>query len=331
MFRAINILHGGVTVMKGLNNDERGRALATMWAEFDDPVCRTGDSKRFDQHVDETSLRAENSYYLRCYAESADTTELSELLEMMIENTIYVRDEDGLIRLKSTMRMSGDMTTGGGNTFITSGAVWLALQRFRGRWYRCFVDGDDFGVICSRKHLHRLELLISTFAECGQELVLEEYVDTLEHIVFCQTQPINIGTHYRMVRNPTVAMSKDTLSLRNTESEGAWNYYRAAVAGCGLALCDGVPIMSAFYGYLSSNVVPTRDNLPSGMWYMAQGMQYHASAITPEARVSFWRAFNILPDLQVAIERQYDDRELVYADHPEGNCDYETNHLVLQT
>jgi hypothetical protein len=41
----------------------------------------------------------------------------------------------------------------------------------------------------------------------------------------------------------------------------------------------------------------------SGMWYMASGVQ--AGVITPEVRVSFYRAFGITPDQQVALEEAY--------------------------
>lgn len=41
----------------------------------------------------------------------------------------------------------------------------------------------------------------------------------------------------------------------------------------------------------------------SGMWYMAQGIR--PSCMTPEARYSFYLAFDIMPDEQVAFEDHY--------------------------
>jgi hypothetical protein len=38
---------------------------------------------------------------------------------------------------------------------------------------------------------------------------------------------------------------------------------------------------------------------------MARGLRAESTPITPEARVSFWRAWGITPDQQEMLERQY--------------------------
>jgi len=41
----------------------------------------------------------------------------------------------------------------------------------------------------------------------------------------------------------------------------------------------------------------------SGMYYMSVGVP--AAEITPESRVSFYHAFGVTPDMQVALEHEY--------------------------
>jgi hypothetical protein len=45
--------------------------------------------------------------------------------------------------------------------------------------------------------------------------------------------------------------------------------------------------------------------MSSGFEFMARGLTYEARPITDEARFSFWKAWGITPDFQVALEEQF--------------------------
>jgi hypothetical protein len=53
--------------------------------------------------------------------------------------------------------------------------------------------------------------------------------------------------------------------------------------------------------------------MDGGFKRMAAGLDRQHVAITPEARLSFWRAFGLLPDVQVAMESSFDVMKLNFS------------------
>lgn len=295
---------GYPVVTKGMNADEVGGLLHSHWRQFARPVAVGLDASRFDQHVSRAALEWEHSVYNGLFR----SPELSRLLRWQLRNKgVGYADNHKITYQVEGKRMSGDINTGMGNCLIMSSIVlcYLNSRRIPARLVN---NGDDCVVICEREHLHRLDGLDQWFLEFGFTLTRERPVYVLEQIEFCQAQPVCIGGAYRMVRDPRVAMSKDCVSLQGWQTELDVRYWCHAIGSCGLSLTRGVPVWEAWYSALLRHaVVPSAGYMEkygvSGMSYMAAGVRQ--VVVDEEARVSFYKAFGILPDHQAALEAEY--------------------------
>jgi hypothetical protein len=309
MYRAIAKVFGGPTVMKGLNAVTTARAIVDMWREFNDPVCVSLDASRFDQHVSRKALEWEHGVYNSIY----QSQELAGLLRWQLRNKGFVRCADGAFSYEvEGCRMSGDMNTSLGNCLIMCGLVW-SYARKRGVPIRLANNGDDCAVIMDRKHLGQFTNgLDKWFRQMGFNMKVEGVATRLEGIEFCQTRPVFTYTGWRMCRSPHIAPSKDV--MWKTPDHGnlvvSYRKWLHAVGTAGGAIADGVPIFSAMYcamrrvGIKASKVQGFGD-MSSGFEFMAKGLTDYGMPITDEARVSFWRAWGVPPDLQVELEQTY--------------------------
>jgi hypothetical protein len=106
LFKAIDRVFGMKTVMKGLNADTRGAAIAKAWGMFEAPIAIGLDASRFDQHVSAAMLRFEHSFYTSCFP---GVRHLAKLLKMQIWNKGMVRLANGtLAYMVKAHRASGD-------------------------------------------------------------------------------------------------------------------------------------------------------------------------------------------------------------------------------
>lgn len=164
-------------------------------------------------------------------------------------------------------------------------------------------NGDDCVVICESRDEHKFSTVSQWFRDLGFRLTFEKSAYELEHVVFCQQQPVFTDSGYRMVRDPRTATSKDVVSRLSWATEIEFNRWRNAIGTCGLELTRGVPFWESFYGKIwapathESSINEVND---SGMGYMAKGVK--ACRISSRSRYSFWLAFGITPDQQVALE-----------------------------
>lgn len=299
LVRGFRLLCGYPVILKCCNADGVAAALWENWRAFKRPVAVGLDASRFDQHISRAALEFEHSVYNAVFK----SKELARLLSWQLDNRGFGRVGGSLLTyLVSGCRMSGDINTGMGNCLIM---CCLVLNYFaeNGVQARLSNNGDDCVVICEQSDLHKLDGLDEYFSDFGFKLTRETPVTVFEQIEFCQSQPVLVGDAYRMVRNPWTAMSKDSISLLGWESEENFNTWRDAIGVCGLELTRGVPVWEAFYGHLlhGARTGGVESVYDSGMGYMARGVK-HVGEITAESRVSFWRAFGILPDLQIAME-----------------------------
>jgi hypothetical protein len=312
VYKAIDKVFGEVTVMKGLNADVRGRAIAKKWFSYDDPVAIGLDAKRFDQHVSEALLKFEHSVYNAIFRDA----ELRGLLRMQLRNVGRVLCADGAIKyVKRGTRASGDMNTSLGNVLL----MCLAMRAYL-RTKRCRAslvnDGDDCVLICERRDEGNFEDLGAWFEQLGMVMARETAVDEIEQIEFCQSHPVltNEGT-YRMVRDPRKVLTKDVLSVKPINNASDHQFYRRAMGMCGLSLAGDMPIFYEFYQMLlrgttkrdmlnrkgQERLVP----LETGMQYLAVGMKQKCEPPNALVRVSFAIAFDLMPDFQEALEEQY--------------------------
>lgn len=318
LFKAISGVYGGTTVFKGLNALEQGTELKKIWDEFVDPVAVGLDASRFDQHVGVQALAWEHSNWLRMVPQSC-RRELSKLLSWQLHNRGVAYCADGKVEYDvHGCRMSGDMNTSSGNCMLMCGLVHAYCRHARVQKFRLANNGDDCVVFMERASLAMFQLgLKAWFLEMGFTMKVEDPVYTFERIEFCQTQPVLTSKGWVMVRNPFVSTGKDLTANCDIRQTKVCLRWMAAVRAGGSALTDGVPVLPQFYSMFRSSQVYDEGSqqlkplTTSGFWRLSSGMKNVGSAVTPQARLSFFCAFGILPDEQVSLEARYSSLTLV--------------------
>lgn len=311
VYAAIAGVFGEVTVLKGYNAGETGRIIANKWAAYRKPVGVGLDASRFDQHVSAEALRLEHSIYLACF-KGSDRDALNRLLQWQVSNQGRVRTPDGYIKYRTDgCRMSGDMNTAMGNCLLMCAMVYAYLME-RGVKASLCNNGDDCLLICEQVDYDRMiggGALQRWFLEMGFTMKVEDPVYELEQCEFCQTKPVEVDGTYVMVRDVRKALAKDTTSvLPLTQGRMAYGYC-TAISECGLALTSGVPVFQEFYqmlGRFGDGVkLGHHPGLESGFMNLSRGMQASPRAISAGTRFSFWKAFKVTPDEQIALEQHF--------------------------
>lgn len=307
VYGAIAKVFGSTTVVKGLNADDSGRLLKEKWDSYKDPVAIGLDASRFDQHVSKTALQWEHKVYLHVFK---GCPFLRKLLSWQIVNHGVGYTRDG--RLKYSVegcRMSGDMNTALGNCVLMCGLVHSYLTERGIVKFDLVNNGDDCVVIVEKCDLERLQSgLTEWFIEMGFNMKVETPVYELEHIDFCQTRPIWTPDGWRMVRDPRIAIAKDCVSIHPLDTEGGFRKYLDVFSTGGLHLTSGIPMWQSFYKKLnqvSGGKTGSKIRLETGMSYLSNGMKQLEQPVHPRTRYSFWRAFDIIPDYQVALENEF--------------------------
>jgi len=308
VYRHISKVWGGPTVMKHYTSEEVASHIKQAWDEFKDPCAIGLDASRFDQHVSEEALKWEHGIYLSYFRPSA-RPKLAALLRQQLVNKGFARVKDGLVKYTVRgCRMSGDMNTALGNCLLMSAMVWAYADEV-GVKCRLINNGDDCTVIMDRKHAKEFRAgLDKWFEEMGFTMKVEDTVTILEHIEFCQSHPVCIRGQWTMVRNPHVAVAKDLTCVgAGIHGLAGFRKWLGAVGQGGEAIAGDVPVFHALYRYmqregLAGNVSKSTWLADSGFFRLAARATRKFGAPTPECRVSFWLAFGIRPDMQVALE-----------------------------
>lgn len=327
LYRSIARVFGQkMVVSKGYNVLELGGIIEEMWNEIDDPCFIGFDASRFDMHVSIDALRWEHSIYLYLYNQCP---ELKRLLRMQLINRGHGYCDDGKLKyVVEGRRMSGDMNTALGNCLLACGITYEYMSRLRVP-YRFINNGDDCGVIISRKYIDKVCDVRLHFEEFGFRLEVEEPVYELEHVEFCQMNPVYDGQSWRMMRKVYSAIQKDTISLIPFMSVKLLRKWLYSVGECGLALCSGIPVMQSFYELYCRLGLPSNIGnatyMECGARQLARGLEAVSAMVTDEARYSFYVATGITPVEQKGLERYYSSfgDGIVYQEHdhyvPLGN------------
>lgn len=315
VYRALDKLWGGTTVMKGYNARQVAGHLRGMWDTFRDPIAIGLDASRFDQHVSVPMLEWEHKRYLAWF-HGGDRRELAELLRWQLSTKCRGRADDGTVKYRvDGMRFSGDMNTGLGNCTIMCALVH-AWCRIRGVKARLANNGDDCVLVLERNQASQLDEsgMTAWFRRMGFTLKVESRATVFERISFCQASPVFNGLGWVMCRQHGHAMSKDTTSLKPFDSKRTFDRWRATVAEGGLALSSGIPVQQEFYTALGRGASGKLSDptLESGMMRLAEGLEAKARPVTPESRFSYWLAFGVTPDEQEALEGWLRGRSLEY-------------------
>lgn len=306
-FATISKIAGYDVVLKGMNASAVGAALHSNWNDFVKPVAIGLDASRFDQHVSRAALEYEHSFYNGVFK----SDKLSKLLRMQLRNRgraycgqhVLDYEVDGC-------RMSGDINTSLGNCILMV-AIALGFCENVGLRGRLANNGDDCVLFLEARDLSKLgpgrSRLHDWFLRFGFTLTSDEPVDVFEKIVFCQAQPVQTSTGWRMVRDIATAPSKDLVSLQTWQHAADRRAWAGAIGVCGAELAKGVPVWEAFYSMLlrsGESRAGTEANVrDTGMGYMARGVV--GADVDDRCRVSFYNAFGITPSLQRALEAEY--------------------------
>lgn len=329
IYKAIDALWGGPTVMKGYNAEQLGGHIADAWNEFKDPVALGLDASRFDQHVSVEALEFEHGIYNAIFKDD----QLARLLSWQLLNEGIARADDAIFKYsKPGSRMSGDMNTSLGNIIIMTLMVrwFLESRRVKGRLIN---NGDDCTLIFERADLERvLDGLHAWFLQYGFNIVQEPVVDVIERIEFCQMHPVLVGDQFIMVRNFAQSLSKDAISIRsrNAIEMRSWLW---CVGKCGLAIASGVPVQQSYYecllraGSQGKRWKNVGDN-NSGLSRFSSGMSAQSREVLPATRASFQRAFGIQPSEQVSLEMAYSQLE-IQVEAPTSKYNYNLLQLCL--
>lgn len=319
---AVNKMLGSKTIMKGMNAAQVGKEFHRKWLRFggDGNAVAIGlDASRFDQHVSDIALKFEHKFWLHGIADPARRKELATLLSWQIENTGFGRCRDGTIKYKVLgTRCSGDMNTGSGNCLLAS-SMLIAYCEKKGVPFELANNGDDCVIFTHKKFLKRFsDGLHGWFVDMGFNMVVEDPVYVLEKVVFCQSQPVYDGANWVMVRDPRTCIAKDCVSLKPWRNAKEYTSWINAVGQSGTALAGGIPVLDPFYRSFvraGDGAKPLSLNDPTltgGLFWLSKGMNRRNFKISPEARFSFWLAFGLSPDDQVAIERGYNSTTPFY-------------------
>jgi hypothetical protein len=319
IYHAIGSVFGGVTVCKGLNPDQRGKLLHKKFSQFYEPVVFGLDAKRFDQHISVPALKFEHSIYNAVFEDK----ELARLLKWQLVNKGRGYCPDGVLDfVKLGTRGSGDMNTALGNCLIMCAMVWT-YARHKGIKVSLANDGDDCAVFMESWDAPQFESgLREWFLTLGFTMKVDYVTSVFEEVEFCQCHPVFIDGIPRMIRNPTKALSGDICSLKiRTEKEA--KTHLGAVGVCGGVISAGVPVYQSYYLRMREvgNVERARRILERdvemgnyGFTRMAletdSTLSVQLKPISPQTRVSYWKAFGITPDRQIALERHYQNVEL---------------------
>jgi hypothetical protein len=324
-------------VFKGMTVQQCGKQVKELWDLVHDPVAIGGDAKKFDMHVSLEALVYEHLFYLapffnndidaarRFYdakrveyanlnemPEDSDVNRLAWLLTQQLQNRGTAWFEDGKLQFKMRgTRASGDLNTSLGNSILMSAMTWCwsIVSRVPIKFIN---NGDDCVYLMERQHENAWRTGMNEwFAGKGFRMEFEPTVDTIEEIEFCQSHPVLIEGEYQMVRNVSTALKKASMCLL---SQGN-NVLRKWMMAVGLAegyLGNGVPVMQSFSQAYRRNGLRCSQGLRNQVNYLSNmyednkdGKLNLVENISNETRLSFYRAFGLLPDAQVALEDHF--------------------------
>ncbi len=304
------------TVIKGFNASKSAEILLAKWNMFNEPVAIGLDASRFDQHVSLEALQWEHQVYGACFKTAKHKRRLAILLRQQLVNRCSGWTQNGRVSYTiNGTRMSGDMNTSMGNCILMCSMI-KAYFLHKGVNAQLANNGDDCVVFLEKRDLpHFMEGLTAWFLRLGFNMTVEAPVTSFCQLEFCQTKPIFDGVEWIMCRNPHTAIAKDSVMLKSWDTPSIFRGWLDAVGTGGLSLTSRLPVFQAFYSsYVRAGkrrAIP-KELLPWSFTNMCDGMNRTPGIVLPEARLSFWEAFDITPDEQIELEKYYDELSVTH-------------------
>lgn len=310
------------TVMKGLNALERATAIYGKVKERKKMAFRGFDISHFDKRQCLQCLdKLEHAVY-RGMFKGDELKEVTRLLRAQLRSNISSYTSDGYnIRTKTEGgRMSGDMNTSVGNVIVMCGLMLLYIIEYEPKQFSIIDDGDDAGTICEVETEHHWDAFPAHMKRYGFKLVVEKAVYKLEHIVFCQSQPV-MGSdgQYRMMRTIRTAMMKDACCMKSVVTQQEYDAWRLSVGTGGLALAGVYEVWDAYYrcflrnpGKVSKRMLKkyATQFLETGMGHLTKGLVHTKVDFTIESAISVYEASGLTPDEQDLMVQYYDSLDI---------------------
>ncbi len=297
LMKSIDKLWGSPTAIKGYTVEKVGQIMAEKASRFREPVFVGLDASRFDQHCSREALEWEHSIYNQVFK----CPRLAELLTWQLSNRGTAYTHDGKVKYSvDGCRMSGDMNTSMGNYLIMSALCYEYCKEvgLNAELANC---GDDCVLFLEKSDLGKLSSLPSWFTHMGYTMKVEKPVYHLEEVEFCQMHPVQTGRGWVMVRRPDTVVTKDCCVVRGGMTMSKLEDWLGAQRAGGLSLAGDVPVLSQFY-----KCFPAKDSNCVSDYAAPHKFQasQQCGSVTEESRYSFWLAFGLTPDDQVALEEE---------------------------
>jgi hypothetical protein len=298
LMKAIDKLWGEKTAIKGYTVEQVGSILYEKSLRFKNPVFVGLDAHRFDQHCSRQALEWEHSVYNAVIRDPY----LAELLTWQVDNKGSAFLKDGFVRYNvDGCRMSGDMNTSMGNYLIMSCLIF-AFCRDIGLDASLANCGDDCVLFLEKDDLKRLKALPQWFNNMGYSMKVEKPVYDVERIEFCQQHPVRLSRGWVMVRRPDVCLTKDVCVVRGGMTSTRLQRWLHAQRDGGLSLAGDCPVLASFYAAFPDGNAEGEESEYAEPHKFKAEMQ--CGEITSLSRFSFWLAFGLTPDEQLAIEAE---------------------------
>lgn len=283
--------------------EQRAKMIVTKMSKFANPVCHSIDCSRFDAHVTKEQLALEHQVYKLCNS----SKELQSLLDKQYKNIGYTKN--GVKYCCPAGRCSGDVNTAMGNCIIMLIMIMTAIRvlRLDPQSVEIYVDGDDTLIMTDETNEHQLSAIVQIIQLFGHEVKLENRSTTVEGIVHCQAQPVQLQPgQWRMVQNPWRHLSRYLTSVRHLNGkEKTIRQYLYQLGTCSLACHSGVPIFHALAKRLLEAGKPGKFTMSGTAWQAARQLNAHTEiydTVSITARQSFEAAFGIPVHVQLAYE-----------------------------
>lgn len=295
-------LPSGRLIAKGLDLRRRAYLCKKKMALFPHARCLSIDASRFDAHVSQALLEIEHSVYKRCFP--GDRL-LQQLLDLQLVNRGHTAG--GIAYRCPGGRMSGDMNTALGNCLlmVILVATTMKLMGYKPHQWNMLCDGDDTLLFMSAEHLPHVKTnLPMVMNRAGMKIKLENEASDLHDIVFCQGKIVDCADGLKFVQQPVRSYSRSLVSTRHFQHLKSVDRTLQQIGRCELAINMGVPVLQAYALAMLRNAgdppargaeVYTGRTFKAQREWKAHGGVVTPLPITPEARLSFARAFDIEP------------------------------------
>lgn len=288
---------------KGQNLSQRAITLLRQARRFRNPVWILLDHSRFDAHVNKQLLRDEHSVYNRVRRWNPE-------LVMLLKQQLHNRGEThgGIIYETSGKRMSGDVNTALGNSILNYAMLGSLLDASRVDG-EIFLDGDDSVVTIESDQLDKLVDVKAHMLKLGMVTEFEVVTD-ISKVEFCQSRIVWSRNGPWMCPNPSKRISTMPLSCNVLGPQQALELFAGKVA-CELGITDDVPLMRPYVELVKQlSVTPFVPNEKSTYRLKDKGMHTGVLPVptwvspSDDVRLSFWKAWDITPEMQLAFEKE---------------------------